>query len=166
MAKREILDTANVQKSDIVAKINELDGLVEAFLMQFHKATNGQQSLGDNKIPFAEICAKKAVAFPEVLPGTYNTEDFSNKLTALTDFNGFKNSLSELMVKWETAARICKLDAMYYANEFYGIIQKEATRNTKYKPTLEELTPYYKRKADKNAEEKGKNGTVPTPADN
>ena len=51
---------------------------------------------------------------------------------------------------------------MYYANEYYRIIQKEAVRNTKYKPTLDELTPFYKR-SNKAADSKTKTAPTPVP---
>ena len=145
MAKREIVDTVSVQKDEIMAKIKELNDLVTAFLGQFEKATTGQQSIGDASLTFIENCAKKVQVYPEILSGTFNKEDFSVKTIGVSDFFAVKQKIAEALVNWEILAKICKTDAMYYANEYYSIIQKEATRNTKYKPTLEELTPFYKK---------------------
>jgi hypothetical protein len=150
MAKREILETTLTQREDILSKINELDNLVVAYFSQFQKATVGQQSIGDSSLPFVDTCANKVETFPEILSGTFNKADFNLKSSAVDDFFAFKQKITDAIAKWDNTAKICKSDAMYYANEFYGIIQKEAGRNTKYKPTLDELTPFYRKsKTDK-----------------
>ena len=160
MAKRELLETTLTQRDEIISKINELDGLVVAYFSQFQKTTTGQQSVGEVSFPFVDLCANKAEMFPEILAGTFNKADFNLKASAVDDFFAFKQKIAETVAKWDTAAKICKSDAMYYANEYYGIIQKEAGRNTKYKPTLDELTPFYKKsKADKTTL---KTGVVPS----
>ncbi len=166
MAKREIMATASVQRDEIVSKIKELDELIGQFFGQFEKATKGQQSMGDSSCTFVDNCIKKLEMYPEILSGTFNKEDFNVKNGAVTDFFAFKQKIAETVAKLETNAKICKTDAMYYANEYYGIIQKEAVRNTKYKPTLDELTPFYKRsnKTDKTDDTKTK--TVKATNDN
>lgn len=162
MAKREIVGTVSVQKEEIIAKIKELDGLVTEFLGQFEKATTGQQSIGDSSLTFLENCTKKVQVYPEILSGTFNKEDFMVKAGGVNDFFAVKQKIAEALAGWETSAKICKTDAMYYANEYYGIIQREAVRNTKYKPTLEELTPFYKR-SNKSADSKTKTTSTSTP---
>jgi hypothetical protein len=150
MAKREILEATLTQREDILAKINELDNLVVAYFSQYQKTTVGQQSIGDSSLPFVDTCVNNVETYPEILSGTFNKSDFNVKVSAVNDFFAFKQKIADTIAKWDTAAKICKTDAMYYANEYYGIIQKEAGRNTKYKPTLDELTPFYKKsKAEK-----------------
>ena len=162
MAKREIVGTVSVQKAEIIAKIKELDVLVTEFLGQFEKATTGQQSIGDSSLTFIENCTKKVQVYPEILSGTFNKEDFAIKSGGVSDFFAVKQKIAEALTNWETLAKICKTDAMYYANEYYSIIQKEAVRNTKYKPTLDELTPFYKR-SNKAADSKTKTAPTPVP---
>ena len=162
MAKRELVGTVSVQKDEIIAKIKELDGLVTEFLSQFEKATTGQQAIGDASLTFIENCTKKVQVFPEILSGTFNKEDFAIKASGVSDFFAVKQKIAEALIGWETSAKICKTDAMYYANEYYGIIQREAVRNTKYKPTLEELTPFYKR-SNKSTDSKTKTAPAPIP---
>ena len=159
MAKREIVGTVSVQKDEIMAKIKELNELVALYFSQFEKATPGQKSIGDGGITFVENCAKKVPVYPEILSGTFNQEDFLVKAGGVSDFFAFNQKIAEALTGWESSIKICKTDAMYYANEYYGIIQREAVRNNKYKPTLEELTPFYKR-SNKTADSKTK--TTPT----
>ena len=162
MAKRELVGTVSVQKVEIMAKIKELDELVALYFSQFEKATPGQKSIGDGAITFVENCAKKVPLYPEILSGTFNQEDFIVKSGGVSDFFSFKQKIAEALNGWDSAIKICKTDAMYYANEYYGIIQREAVRNNKYKPTLEELTPFYKR-SNKTADSKTKTSPTSTP---
>jgi hypothetical protein len=145
MARREIMENTLTQRDEIISKINELDSLVVSYFSQFQKATAGQQSIGESSMPFVDTCAKNVETYPEILSGTFNKADFNLKTGAVDDFFAFKQKIADIATKWDTAAKICKTDAMYYANEYYGILQKEAGRNTKYKPTLDELTPFYKK---------------------
>ena len=163
MAKREIVGTISVQKDEIMAKIKELNELVALYFSQFEKATPGQRSIGDSAITFVENCAKKVPVYPEILSGTFNQEDFLVKAGGVSDFFAFNQKMAEAISGWETSVKICKTDAMYYANEYYGIIQREAVRNNKYKPTLEELTPFYKR-SNKTADSKTKTPATPAAA--
>ena len=162
MAKREIVGTIGVQKDEIMAKIKELNELVALYFSQYEKATPGQKSIGDSAITFVENCAKKVPVYPEILSGTFNQEDFLVKAGGVSDFFAFNQKMAEAISGWETSVKICKTDAMYYANEYYGIIQREAVRNNKYKPTLEELTPFYKR-SNKTADSKTKTTSTATP---
>jgi hypothetical protein len=150
MAKREILETTLTQREEILAKITELDSLVVAYFSQFQKTTVGQQSVGESSLPFMDTCANNVETYPEILSSTFNKADFNLKAGAVADFFTFKLKAADTIAKWDTAAKICKTDAMYYANEYYHILQKEAGRNTKYKPTLDVLVPFYKKsKAEK-----------------
>jgi hypothetical protein len=156
MAKREILETTITQRAEILSKIAELDNMVVAYFGQYHKMTPGQQSIGEASLPFLEKCVGKIEMYPEILSSTFNKEDFNDKASGVADFMAFKQKLTEAINKWDSNAKICKSDAMYYANEYYSIIQKEAGRNTRYKPTLDELTSFYKKsKPEKPAAQKG-----------
>jgi hypothetical protein len=155
MAKRDnLVADAPVLKADILNKIDELDAMVEQYFSQFHKATAGQRSISEATVPFVQTCVAKMNEYPEILSGTFNKEDFTAKAQGVTEFFELEDKLEQMNAKWEMAAKICKTDAMYYANEFYSIIQKEAARNTRYKPTCDVLTAFYKR--SKSTEPKNK----------
>ena len=135
MAKRETSETMVSQSEEIFAKITELDTLVAQFFSQFEKTTAGLQSAGETSLPFLESCVSKLGVYPEILSGTFNKNDFSIKVRALKDYFSFSKKILEALSNWDAEAKICKTDGMYYGNEYYNIIQKEAARNTKYKPT-------------------------------
>lgn len=152
MAKREIVATATPTSEEILAKISELDNMLFAFFSQFNKTTPGQQSIGDLSLSFVEKCAEKVPNFPEILAATFDKTDFSVKLAGVQDFFIFKQKILEMLAQRESNVKTCKTDAMYFANEYYGIVQKEAARTIIYKPTLDELMPFYKKsKSDKTA---------------
>jgi hypothetical protein len=152
MAKRDIVATATPTSEEILAKISELDSMLFAFFSQFNKTTPGQQSIGDASLPFVEKCAEKVPNFPEILSATFDKTDFNVKLAGVQDYFTFKQKILEMLAQRESSAKTCKTDAMYFANEYYGIVQKEAARAVMYKPTLDELMPFYKKsKSDKTA---------------
>ena len=164
MAKREFVATTTPTSEDILAKISELDNMLFAFFNQFSKTTPGLQSIGEVGLPFVEKCAEKVPNFPEILSATFDKSDFNIKLAGVQDFFTFKQRIMEMLAQRESSAKTCKTDAMYFANEYYGIVQKEAARTLTYKPTLDELMPFYKKsKADKTATLLSKKSIVSQP---
>ena len=142
-------------KADIMAKIDDLTISVRAYFSKFVKTTSGQQLMGEISLKFAEDCDKKAELFPEVLSGNYDKSDSKLKLSGSSDFFSFKGKVMEAVGEWETAAKICKTDAMFYANKLYNAIQVEAKDNIKYQPSVDELKAFYKKTIDeKKAAEK------------
>ena len=142
-------------KADIMAKIDDLTISVRAYFTKFLKTTSGQQQMGETSLKFAEDCDRKADIFPEVLSGTHDKVDSKLKLAGSQDFFSFKTKVMEAVNEWDVSAKICKSDAMFYANKFYNAIQVEAKDNIKYQPTLDELKAFYKKTVDeKKAAEK------------
>ena len=155
MATGEITTTSIPTKADISAKIEDVTIMVRAYFSQFTKTTSGQQLMGESSLKFAEDCDRKAAIFPEVLSGNFDKADAKLKLGGAQDFFAFKKKVMEALNEWEIAAKICKSDAMFYANKLYNAIQSEAKDNVKYQPTLDELKAFYKKTIDeKKAAEK------------
>ena len=145
MAKREMSITGNKERDAIMTKVDELNDLVIAYFNKFEKTTEGQKSIGELGYKFVETCAGKILLFPEILSATFNQADFVAKQEGAADFFAFKKRLFDGLLQWETSAKICKTDAMFYANDYYNILKREAKNGTKYKPTFSELTPFYKK---------------------
>jgi len=155
MATEDSTVTSIPTKADIMAKIEEVTLMVRAYFSQFIKTTSGQQLMGESSLKFAEDCDRKADIFPEVLSGNYDKPDAKLKLSGAKDFFAFKKKVMDAINEWEIAAKICKTDAMFYANKLYTAIQSEAKDNVKYQPTLDELKAFYKKTIDeKKAAEK------------
>ena len=145
MSKTIISEVGVPTKADIMAKIDDLTVSVRAYFSVFVKSTSGQQLMGESSLKFAEDCEKQAKIFPEVLSGTHDKDDAQLKLSGARDFFAMKNKVMDAVGEWDVSAKICKSDAMYYANKFYGAIQEEAKQNVKYQPTLDELKAFYKK---------------------
>ena len=145
MAKKEMSITGNKERDAIMSKIDELNDLVIAYFNKFEKTTEGQKSIGELGYKFVETCANKMPLFPEILSATFNQADFAAKQEGTADFFAFKKRLFDGLLQWELSAKICKTDAMFYANDYYNILKREASKGTKYKPTAAELTLFYKK---------------------
>ena len=164
MSKTTVLEVGVPTKADIMAKIDDLTVSVRAYFSVFEKSTSGQQQMGESSLKFAEDCDKQANIFPEVLPGTHDKGDAQLKLSGARDFFAMKNKVMEAVGEWDVSAKICKSDAMYYANKFYGAIQEEAKENVKYQPTRDELKAFYKKTFnEKKAVEKGSEKGLASP---
>ena len=156
MPKAVISEVGVPTKADIMAKIDDLTVSVRAYFSVFEKSTSGQQQMGESSLKFAEDCDKQANIFPEVLSGTHDKDDAQFKLSGAKDFFAIKSKVMDAVGEWDVSARICKSDAMFYANKFYNAIQVEAKENVKYQPTLDELKAFYKKTInEKKAAEKG-----------
>ena len=157
MKKRELLNQSEVTKEAILAKIQELSDMVAVYFVKFEKTTDGTQSVGDVSIKFVEKCSENIPLYPEILAATFKQADALVKMGGVFDFFVFKKLVMAMLLEWEKAAKICKSDAMSYSNEYYGILKKAGSKEVKYRPALDELTPFFKRSASSDG------GTPPPP---
>ena len=165
MAIKAKLITGDVEKDAILAKIQELSDMVAAYFSKFEKTTNGTQSVGDIGFKFVETCSATMPNYPEILAATFNQADAQVKMGGVFDFFTFKGLVATMILDWEKSARICKTDAMFYANKYYRTIQTEAETTAKYRPAYNELMPFYKKSASEPAPAtkiKGDNAPSPT----
>ena len=160
MANKVFKSSGNPGREAIMTKIDELTAAVAAYFAPFEKTTNGQQAMGETSLTFVEDCDKKADLFPEVLAGTFPKSEFKLKLGAVLDFFAFKQKIDDAVVEWDKAAKLCKADAMYYANKIYAAFQSQD--DLKYQPTIEELRAFYKKTvSEKKAAEKAAQTAIP-----
>jgi hypothetical protein len=161
MAKRALvsssetsIDTTNAKLIVVNDLIDQLSFAVADLLGNFDKATSGKSPAGDTRLEFIKAAHQGTIDFPEILAQSFNKSDFSDKLTAALTYYVLRNSINKAIDdKWADNLSVCNTDAFNYANEFYGIIQREAAKNVKYAPYFAKLKAYYKRtKADDNKE--------------
>jgi hypothetical protein len=141
--------TPNPKEALVFTKMSEMGVAIIDFFNDFTKVTDGAKSIADDNdgtLFFLADAYKGMLTYPEILSGTFNKADFTLKIMGLFHFFLFKSKVKEVLdSQWNTSVVICKTDAMYYANEFYAIITKEAKRDNKYKPLADSLAEYYKR---------------------
>jgi hypothetical protein len=161
MAERErlsvITDTINITNNGVsnpketlvFTKMAETGIAIADYFSDYAKVTDGKKSVNDDTdatLFFIADCYKGMLAYPEILSAKFNKEDFTLKIMGLMHFFLFRSKMQEVISnQWNTSVMICKTDALYYANEFYGIITREAARDNKYKPLAESLKVYYKK---------------------
>lgn len=151
MAKRAILSSDTTPDRD--PRLIEIDGLVAQlsikivdFLGDFSKSTLGKKSVADYSLEFIKLCYKGVLENPRIVAQSFNQEDFGAKLAALVSYTLLNAKITEAINdKWATNLMICKTDALNYANEFYGIVQREAAKDIQYQPLLDSLKVYYKK---------------------
>ena len=151
MAQRAVLSSDTTSTDDpklvlIQSLISQLSLAVVDYLGDYSKNTAGKKSTGDYSFEFVKECFQGMVDFPELLAATFNKEDFTSKSGALARFFSIRAAITEAIdKKWATNLMICKTDSLNYANEFYGIVQREAAKSLKYQPLLIKLKAYYKK---------------------
>ena len=145
MKKEKTLIAGDTKIEDIMALAAQYEQAVKNYVSQFTKTTNGTQSMGEAGYDFTVKCHVKKDLFPEILPGTFDVADFDAKMEGLSGLNQIRKQNDKINKYMDEATKICKTDAKFYANEFYGMIKKESNRSAKYKTTLDELTPFYKK---------------------
>ncbi len=158
MGKRTIVsaDTTTNTDNTLLVEINnliaQLSSKVVEYLGSYTKTTQGKKSTGDVSLQFLKDCYQGVLEHPEILAPSFDKEDFSAKLTAIITFNLLEGKIFEAISdKWATNLMICKTDAMNYANEFYGIVQREANKDVKYQPLLDTLKSFYKKSKTDNS---------------
>jgi high-affinity Fe2+/Pb2+ permease len=145
MKKEKTLVAEITKIEDIMALATQYEQAVKDYVSQFTKTTNGTQSMGDSGYEFSMKCQVKKDMFPEILPGTFDADDFDLKMTGLLNLNQIRKQNEKINRYMEEATKICKTDGKFYANEFYSMIKKESSRSAKYKTTVDELMPFYKK---------------------
>jgi hypothetical protein len=157
MGKRAIISSDTIADTD--AALVEIDNIISLlstkivdYLGDFTKSTMGKKSTGDVSLEFMKLAYKGCVDNPEILAASFKKEDFAAKLAALVAFTMLENKIREAInTKWATNLMICKTDALNYANEFYGIVQREAGKEVKYQPLYDSLKVYYKKSKQQEA---------------
>ncbi len=152
MKKEKTLLATETKIEDIMALAVQYEEAVKNYVSQFTKITNGTQSMGEAGYEFSLKCQVKKDAFPEILPGTYDATDFDDKMTGLLNLNQIRKKNDKINRYMEEATKICKTDGKFYANEFYSMIKKESNRSAKYKTTVDELMPFYKKSTTEKTE--------------
>jgi hypothetical protein len=162
MAKRNLMVTSaanNVAKEDILLKTADIRLAILALFSRYQKKTDGAKSIADAGIDFALLCAEKVPLYPEILSATFEKDDFLEKIEAIADYRDVRAVLVALLDDMDKNVKGIKTDVLAYANEYYGIIQREAERKAKYRTDYDQLKPFYKKSKTK-LEEAGKNGAT------
>lgn len=166
MAKRDVLSSDTTSTDDpklvlIQSLISQLSLAVVDYLGDFIKDTTGKKSTGDYSFEFIKECFQGMSDNPELLAATFNKEGFTSKSSALSRFFSIRAAITEAIdKKWATNLMICKTDSLNYANEFYGIVQREAAKSVKYQPLYTKLKAYYKKTK---SDDGSSNGTAKPP---
>lgn len=162
MAKRDV--SLNPQKEEILQKIEEVGDLIKQYFDPYVKLTSGQGRVGPASLEFIKNCHKYSLLTPDILSPSFPKDDFLTKKNGVEDLFDFVDALNNIGSNGDVSAKICKNDSMYYANDYYFILKKEAGRNNTYKPYFEVIEPFYKKsKADSSDAAKKKGGSTDTP---
>lgn len=151
MAKKAIVSSDNAPDRDprlieIDSLLSQLSIIVVDFLGDFSKSTLGKKSVADYSLEFIKLCYKGVLDNPRIVAESFNKADFGSKLAALISYTLLTAKIeAAINDKWSTNLMICKTDALNYANEFYGIVQREAVKDLQYQPLLDSLKAYYKK---------------------
>lgn len=136
----------NKSRQDLLMRLTEIKLLGSKHFGQFKKTTLGEKTINDPSVDFVVKCSETADKFPEILSRKFDKGDYDSKLMGTLDFFAFKNFMLDILEGWEEDASICKKDTLYYSNEVYSNVKKEAKKDPLYAPTLQALEPYYKKK--------------------
>lgn len=163
MAQGDNLNT-QPQKEDILQKIAEVGDLIKLYFSAFTKSTGGQGRVGSASLEFIKNCHKYSVLTPDILSASFAKDDFNAKKNGVVDLFDFTNALNGIVTESDVSAKICKNDAMYYANDYYTVLKKEAGRSNLYTPYFQVVEPFYKKsKSDNGDAAKTKGGNTDTP---
>lgn len=162
MAQGDI-STTNPQKEVILQKIAEVGDLIQLYFSTYVKQTSGQGRVGPTSLEFIKNCHKYSVLTPEILSVSFPKDDFLAKKNGVVDLLEFTAALNNIVAEGDVSAKICKNDAMYYANDYYTVLKREAGRNNLYKPYFEVVEPFHKKsKSDNGEATKTKGGSSET----
>ena len=143
---------------EIIAKGEEYKALIHRYANRVTKTTIGAQSMGPAGLKFAKKCQNKKDLFPEIVPGTFQGDDFDEKMEIIEGTNTIKIQLTEIDDVMIEPLKICKTDCKSHATDYYALIKKQAPRLPKYQTTFNELSPFFsKSKSEKVPVENPKN---------
>ena len=141
------MDTTPPSIEEVLAKGAEYQQAVKLYTAQFTKKTMGTQSMGPASITFAENAKKRKDLLPEIVPATFNSDDFDDKMDALDDMTKIEKLNKDTTDSMKEALKICKTDGKSYANAFYGYLKSVKGTSPKYQTALDELTPFHSKSA-------------------
>ena len=129
---------------EVLAAGNAYADLVARYVAPYTKKTDGTRSMGEAGYTFAENAQKRKDQYPEVAPGTFDGDELDVKFDGVTGINKVRVLNKKINDSTDEALVICKTDAIFLANKFYGHLQ--GVRNiAKYKTAYDELSPYYRK---------------------
>ena len=140
------IDATNPKLVVVTDLIGQLSFAIADLLGNFDKVTFGKKSAADTSLEFIKTAYQGTLDYPEILAQSFNKSDFADKLTALLTYSLLRNTINKAIDdKWANNLLVCNTDAFNYANEFYGIVQREAAKDVKYIPLFNTLKAFYKK---------------------
>ena len=105
MTKRELIQSENQERADILAQMDALDESVAKYFSKFTKVTMGKLSIGDVNVDFVSKCDEKIDLYPETIPQSFDVADFEYKFSGVLDYFAFKKRIMKSVENWDISAK-------------------------------------------------------------
>jgi hypothetical protein len=141
-------------KEDILAKLADIRGKLN-FLMSL-KAGDIQTliKVGNNYAPFLDKSAATLKAHPEIMPSTFNAEEFRKDYQLGKDLSPIVDQIGELAISIENTLTAANSDAMVAALEIYRAVKDQADKVPGLTLVSDEMSAFFKRTHHKAASAK------------
>jgi len=133
-------EAVHTSLSDIESKLGFLISLDSDEAKQLAK-------MGSKSADFVHDALLTAREHTEILPNTFDLDEFGNDVTLYDALQSIQIRVNELAKKIDDTMTLIGSDCMYAALEVYGLINLAVKTNPSLKPTVDELKKRFERRS-------------------
>lgn len=153
MVNRISAELSAESMSDIKKKISDIRDDLPFLLSMTKEERRQKQNMGQGGVGFGKAALKAAQTHSEVLPVKFNAEEFNKDVVLYEQLQAILSDLSTLCQNVDDTVLLLGQEIMEQSNDVYDVMKLAGKRENKYKPTVEELSTYYKRKNSRKPKE-------------
>jgi hypothetical protein len=140
--------------SDIKKKLNEIRSTMPFLLSLTKEERKNKQNIGQGGIGFGKAALKAAQTHEEILPAKFSVVEFERDVVLYEQLQMLLSDVSTLCQNVDDTILLLGQEIMEQSNDMYDIVKLAAKRENKYKPTLDDISIYYKSRGKKSTTEK------------
>jgi hypothetical protein len=140
--------------SDIKKKLNEIRSAMPFLLSLTKEERTNKQNIGQGGVGFGKAALKAAQTHDEILPAKFSAAEFEKDVVLYEQLQMLISDLSTLCQNMDDTILLLGQEIMEQSNDMYDIVKLAAKRENKYKPTLNDISIYYKSRGNKSVAEK------------
>lgn len=139
--------------TDIKKKISDIRTELPFLLSLTKEERRQKQNMGQGGVGFGKAALKAAQTHSEVLPVKFNAAEFNKDVALYESLQAILSDLSTLCQNVDDTVLLLGQEIMEQSNDVYEVMKLAGKRENKYKPTVEELSTFYKRRGNRKPKE-------------
>lgn len=132
-------------KADILQKLKDIKEKLNFLISLQPDEIKSLIKMGNSYLPFVDKAHEAVTAHPEIMPGTFDLEEFKRDYSLTKDLIPIMNEVNALAEGLQNTMMAVRSDAMNSSLEIYGAVKSNVDRIPGLNVTAGEMSDFFKK---------------------